>query len=536
RTIDGFADYKHTFSVDHNFGIIAGFSNQISTSRSTSADASVNDRGANSTKPLPRFNDYLRPNIFGANDVTGGGGFYEEAFSSLFTRVNYDYKDKYLFMASIRRDGSSKFAPGNRYGIFPAVSAAWRVTEESFMKNQRLFDDLKLRLSYGVSGNDQIGNYSWQGTANFGGSQYIYGPAGNSAGSVITAYPLSIENPNLKWETNEQYNAGIDFSILKNRIQLTVDAYIRNTKDMLLYRPLPAENGISLFIMDNIGDVTNKGLELFLTTTNIKSGDFTWTTNWILNKVWNKATKIYSETGKMTLESGAYDMVWIIEGEEMFQIYGYKNIGVFKTADELTKYPRPRGSKIGDPIYEDVNKDGELNSDDYQKIGKALPNFTFGWSNTFSFKNLDFSFVLDGSQGASKYLPAFRNQNWVSPIEGNLCKYIYDRAGTVYGAPNLDYTGNRLERCSYDVFDASYVRIKNLTIGYTMPERICKFLSVSGIRLAVSAENLYTFTSYPWYSPQANFYGGAAGSAQFGVDYGSYPLARSFSFGLNLTF
>jgi TonB-linked SusC/RagA family outer membrane protein len=536
RTVEGFADYKRTFSGNHNFDIIAGFSNEYRGYRGTSANASVNDRGANADDPLPRFDNYLRPNIWGANDVTGSGGYWEETFVSLFTRVNYDYKDKYIIMASVRRDGSSKFSPDNRYGIFPAVSAAWRISEESFMKSQSLFDDLKLRLSYGVSGNDQIGSYSWQGKASYGGFQYIYGPVPGSVGPITTAYPSLIENPNLKWETNEQYNLGIDFSILKNRIQLASDFYVRNTKDLLLQRPLPSENGVSSTIMDNIGDLTNKGIELDLTTENMKRSNFTWTTSWIFNKVWNKATSIHSKDGIIRLGSGAYDMVWIIEGQEMFQIYGYKSIGVFKTEEQLSQYPRPRGSKIGDPIYEEVKKDGILNSDDLQKLGHALPNFTFGWSNTFTYKNLDLSFVLDGSQGASKYVPSYRNQSWVSPIEGNLSKYVYDRAGTVFGASNLDYTGNRLEMCSYHVFDASYVRIKNLTIGYNLPQSICNSLSISRLRLTLSAENLYTFTSYPWYSPQANFYNGAAGAAQFGVDYGSYPLATSYTFGINLTF
>jgi TonB-linked SusC/RagA family outer membrane protein len=531
-TTEGFIDYKRTFAQVHNFDIIGGFSNQYSGYRSTSADASINDRGANADAPLPRFDNYLRPNIWGANDVTGSGSFYEETFISLFGRLNYDYKDKYLFMASVRRDGSSKFAPDNRYGIFPAVSFAWRATEESFMKSQNLFTDLKLRLSYGVSGNDQIGSYPWQGTATYGGFQYLYGP-----GSAVTsAYPSSIENPNLKWETNEQYDLGIDLSVLKNRIQLATDFYVRNTKDLLLQRPLPTENGISSTVMDNVGDLTNKGIELALTTVNISKSNFNWTSVWIFNKVWNKATAIHTEDGIIRLNSGAYDMVWIIEGQEMFQIWGYKNIGIFKTEEELTQYPRPRGSKIGDPIYQEVKKDLVLNSDDYQKLGNGLPNFTFGWSNTLNYKNWDLSFVLDGSQGASKYVPSFRNQNWISPIEGNLSKYIYDRAGKVYGAPNLDYSGNRLERCSYDVFDASYVRIKNLTIGYNLPESVCSSLKITRLRLMLSAQNLYTFTSYPWYSPQANFYDGAAGVAQFGVDYGSYPLSTSYTLGINLTF
>jgi TonB-linked SusC/RagA family outer membrane protein len=531
-TTEGFINYKRMFSNNHNFGIIAGFSNEYRGYKATSAWATENDRGANAEDPLPRFDNYLRPNIFGANDIAGGGGYWEETFVSLFARVNYDFKDKYLFMASIRRDGSSKFAPGNRYGVFPALSAAWRMTEESFMNSQNLFDDLKLRLSFGVSGNDQIGNYAWQGRANFGGFQYFYGPGM----SVTTAYPSTIENVNLKWETNKQYNVGLDFGILNSRISLASDFYVRNTKDLLLNRPLPSENGISNSVMDNIGNVKNTGIELALTTVNISGNNFEWTTNWIFNKVWSKATNLFTETGKITLGSGDYDMVWIREGHEMFEIWGYKSIGIFESEEQLEQYPRPRGSKIGDPIYEEVVKDRILNSEDYQLLGHGLPNFTFGLTNTFRYKNLDMSIVVDGSQGASKYVPAFRNQSWVSPIEGNLAKYIYDRAGTVYGAANLDYSGNRLERNSYHVFDASYVRIKNLTIGYNLPESICNSLSISGLRLTFAAQNLYTFTSYPWYNPQANYFNGSAGTAQFGVDYGSYPLAKSYTVGINLTF
>lgn len=535
-TVDGFAEYKHTFSNVHNFDLIAGFSNQYTGYRATTASATVNDRGANAANPLPAFTNNLRPNIFGANDVSGSGAFWEQTFTSLFARLNYDYSDKYLFMASVRRDGSSKFAPGNRYGIFPAVSGAWRISQESFMRSQKFFDDLKLRVSYGVSGNDQIGNYAWQGTVNYGGSQYIYGPAGSSDGPVTTAYPVSIQNPNLRWETNEQYNAGIDLSILNNRISLTSDFYVRNTKELLLQRPLPTENGIAPSVMDNIGDMTNKGIELALTTTNIRKKDFTWSTNWIFNKVWNKATAIHSPNGVLQFESGAYNMIWIKQGQPSFQIYGYKAIGVFTNTQQLQDYPTPRGSKIGDPIYLDVNHDKVLNSDDYVKLGNALPDFTFGWNNTISYKNFDLGIVVDGSHGASKYIPAFRNMNWISPDQGNIIKYMYHRAGTVYGAPSEDYTGNRVEASSYDVFDASYVRIKSLTIGYNLPDNVCRFLSINGLRVTAGAENLATFTKYPYFNPQANFYNGAAGQAQFGVDYGGYPLAKSYIVGINLTF
>lgn len=532
--VEGFAEYKKTFDL-HNLSVIAGSSIQYSGHRGTSADARENDRGANAEDPLPAFDNYFRPSIFGANDVGGGGSFSETTFTSVFGRVNYDYDDRYIFMASLRRDGSSKFAPGSRYGIFPAVSAAWRVSEESFMQEQRLFDDLKLRLSYGISGNEQISNYLWQGAVSYGG-QYLFGPSDGSSGIMMTAYPASIENPTLKWETNEQYNVGLDFSILDNRVGLVADYYVRNTKDMLLWRPLPSENGISGSIMDNIGDMTNRGIELALTTTNIRKPNFTWTTNWIFNKVWNKATSIHTTDGILRMGSGEFDVVWILEGQEMFQLYGYKTLGVFQTEEQLQQYPRPRNAKIGDPIQEDVDGDNQINSNDLQRLGSALPNFTFGFNNTFSYKNFDFNVIIDGSQGAMKYLPLLRNQSWISPTEGNISNLIYDKAGTVYGAANLDYTGNRLTQNDYHFFDASYVRIKSATIGYRLPISLINKLSISDLRLSFNVQNIYTFTDYPWYNPQANYFGGGAGSAQFGVDFGGVPLSRTYAFGINLTF
>jgi TonB-linked SusC/RagA family outer membrane protein len=531
---EGYADYKKTIG-EHQFNVVAGASMQYTGFRGTQANASVNDRGANATSPLPRFDNYFRPNIWGANDVSGGGGFFEETFTSVFGRLNYDYRDKYLFMASLRRDGSSKFAPGSRYGVFPAVSAAWRISDEAFLKDQKLVNDLKVRVSYGVSGNDQISNYAWQGSVSYGG-RYLFGPTPGSDGVSLTAFPSRIENPRLRWETNEQYNAGLDLSMIDGRLQLTADYYIRNTRDMLMSRPLPSENGISGSVMDNIGNMTNKGLELALTTTNVSRPNFTWTTNWIFNKVWNKATAIHTADGILRLASGDFNSVWIIEGREMFQLYGYNVLGVFRTEEELQQHPRPRNAKVGDPILEDVDGDGQINSNDLQHLGSALPNFTFGLNNTFTMGNFDVNLIIDGSQGASKYLPLLRNQTWLSPTEGNVAKFLYEQSGTVYGDANLDYTGNRLTQNSYHFFDASYVRIKSLTVGYRLPAKVATKLSVSDLRLTFNIQNLHTFTSYPWYNPQANFYNGGAGSAQYGVDYGGVPLSRTYALGINLSF
>ena len=531
RTFEGFVDYKFSINKNHNFGVTAGFSNEFTMTRSTSAYASINDRGANAENPLPRFDNDLRPNIWGASLVLGSGGYSDIAFQSIFARLNYDYDSKYLFMASLRRDGSSKFAPGNRYGVFPAISAAWRVTQESFMENQNFFDELKFRLSYGVSGNDQIGTYAWQGTAAYGSSQYIYGPGNVS----ITEYPSGIENRKLKWETNEQYNVGFDIGILNNRIQLVSDFFIRNTKDMILARPLPAENGFSASMLDNIGNMTNKGIELLLTTTNVKSNDFLWTTNWIFNKVWNKATKIYAPDGILRFSDGIFNSIYIVEGEEMFQFYAYKMLGVFKTEEDLAKYPSA-GLIIGDPIIEDLNRDGIINSDDFQNVGHALPKFTFGLSNTFNYKNFDLNIVIDGSYGASLSNVVILNQNWVMPNQGNLMRYIYDRRGDVYGSPTIAVRGNRVGQHSYYFFDASYARIKNVTLGYQIPSSICDKMNINALRLSFGIQNLYTFTNYPYYNPQANLNQGSAGTAQFGVDHGTYPLATTYTLGINLTF
>ena len=534
RTVDGFVDYKFTLNQKHNVGMIAGFSNEYSLRRIATLTAAVNDRGANAANPLPRFDNNIRPNIWGANDIAGRGTFEEVTFQSLFARLNYDFDNKYLFMASLRRDGSSKFAPGNRYGVFPAASAAWRVSQESFMKNQRLFDDLKFRLSYGVSGNDQIGTYKWQGRTGYGMPQYIYAPNTQAA---ITEYPSSIENRKLKWETNEQYNVGVDFAILKNRIEMVADWYVRNTTDLILDRPLPAENGLTTSMLDNIGNMTNKGIELMLTTTNVQQKDFVWTTNWIFNKVWNKATKIHTANGIIYMDGGGrFDAIWIKEGEEMFQIYAYKVLGVFKTQEDLTKYPRPSNSQIGDPIIEDVDGNGIINFEDLQCVGKGLPKFTFGWTNTITYKNFDLNVVVDGSQGASKFSLAIRNQCTLQPNDINLSKYVYDRAGELYGIPTSNPTGYRQQQMSYYVFDASYVRIKNATIGYSIPSAICNRMNIAALRLSFGMQNLHTFTKYPWYSPQANFYNGEPGKSQFGVDTGSYPLATSYNLGINLTF
>ncbi len=546
-TGEAYVDYKLTFLNDHRLELMAGASRQYNGLTATAANSSANDRGsANALNPIPAFDNYYRPNVWGAALVLGTGYFDENTFESVFARLNYSYKNKYIFMASMRRDGSSKFAPDGRWGIFPAISGAWRLTEELFMKEFSWLNEFKLRASYGISGNDQFQNYAWQGTVAYN-NLYTYAPVsdgGSGTGRVVE--PSTIENKKLKWETNEQIDFGIDLGILNSRINLQADYFIRNTKDMLLYRSLPLENGISSNIFDNIGNMTNKGVELTLNTVNIKSKDFSWSSDITFTKVSNEVKKVFTSTGDIKLEAGTSGSgfesgIRITEGRPMFEIYAYKVLGNFETQEQLTTYPRPNNAVIGDPMIEDYKKDKQINTDDLQPMGHALPDFTYGVSNTFRFKNIDLSVLIEGSHGASKIVTALRQAALMRSSENTIREFYDDRyvqgeTGHHFAYASTGVTGARHWNMSYFIFDASYVRIKNIVLGYDLKESLTSKLKVESLRLTLGVQNLFTLTNYPLYNPQANNYEGAPGSAQFGVDMGQYPLPRIYTFGLNLTF
>ena len=507
-TAEAYLNYKHTFADIHHFDIIAGYSRQYSGSHTTSASSSANDRGtSNALDPIDAYDNYYQPNIYGAALVLGSGSFDENAFESLFSRINYSYKDKYMFMASIRRDGSSKFAPEERWGFFPALSGAWRISQESFMKGVKWVDELKLRTSYGVSGNDQFGNYAWQGTVNYN-NLYTYGSTDTgSSGTGKVLIPSTIENNHLKWETNEQINIGTDVSIFNSRINLTADYFIRKTKDMLLYRSLPLENGISSSLFDNIGNMTNKGIELSLKTINIKSGNFSWTTDMTFTKIRNKVKDVFTSTGEIqyaagTTASGFGSAIRIIEGHPMFEIYSYKVLGNFETQEQLDSYPRANNALIGDVMIEDYSKDGQINTDDLQPMGHVLPDFTYGLTTTLKYKNFDLSIVIDGSEGASKVVSCLRQAALMRTAENTLQSYYDDRyregeTGHHMAYASTGVTGARHWNMSYFIYDASFTRIKNVILGYNLPESLCSRLKISDARLTMGVQNLHTFSDYP---------------------------------------
>lgn len=548
-TAEFYANYKKILG-DHSIDATLGYSAQYSGIKNTLANSNANDRGtANALNPIPAYSNYFQPNMYGAALVLGGDKFQESTFASMFGRLTYSYKDRYIFMGSVRRDGSSKFAPDQRYGYFPAVSLAWRLSEEDFIKKYSWINDLKLRASYGVSGNDQFGNYAWQGTVNYS-NLYTYGPAAlGAAGTGKVLIPSTLENRNLKWETNTQTNIGIDLSVFDNRITLVADYFVRNTENMLLYRGLPAENGIATQLFDNIGDMTNKGVELSLNTVNIQTKDFTWSTGFTFTKIKNKVDRVFTSTGyipynanNFLTSSGFESAIRIVEGQPMFDIYSYKVIGTFENEQQIVENGNPGGnSKVGDPMIEDYKKDGVINGDDMQKVGNALPKFTYGITSNWRYKNVDLGVVFDGSYGASRIITAARNASLIRNQENTLQEFYDDRyrpgeTGHHFGMAKVNVTGMRHWNESYYVRDASYLRIRNITLGYNMPANISSKIGINNMRLAFSVQNAFTFTSYPLYNPQANTHNGASGVAQFGVDDGTYPLARVYSFSLNFNF
>ncbi len=544
---DFYANYKKTFAEQHSIDVTLGYSLQSQGTKTTIARSSANDRGStNALNPIPAYSNYYQPSIYGAALVTGGGDFQENSFESIFARVNYSFRDRYIFMGSIRRDGSSKFAPDERFGYFPAVSAAWRMSEEDFIKNLSWINDLKIRTSYGISGNDQFGNYAWNGNVTYN-SLYTYGPVdAGAAGSGKALLPSTIENRNLKWETNEQINVGVDVSVMGSRISLTADYFIRNTKNMLLNRSLPLENGISATIFDNIGNMTNKGIELSLNALIIKSKDWSWTTNLNFTKINNKVDKVFTSTGDIRYDadqsgSGFESALRIIEGMPMFQIYTYKVIGNFETQSQLDTYPKPGNATIGDPMIENYKDDDVINTDDLQPMGHALPDFTYGATSTLRYKNFDLSIVIDGSHGASKIITAARQAALMRTAENTLKIFYDDRCrkgetGHYMAYASTGVTGARHWNQSYFVHDASFWRIRNITLGYNLPREISSKIKINDLRITLGVQNVYTFTSYPLFNPQANTKNGAAGSAQFGVDNGMYPLSRIYTVGLNFNF
>ena len=492
-------------------------------------------------------------------DITGTGAIQSGAvvqtptsdvstftlLSSIF-RMNYHYDYKYYLTMSARYDGSSKFAEGNKFGFFPSLGLSWRITKEKWFKVPAI-NELKLRGSIGEVGNQAIGPYNTLSTLSYAGA--VFG------GSVNTGYvPSRIANPDSFWERTKQINAGIDLSLFKSRIIFTADAYQRKTSKLLYQITLPGTAGFSN-LLQNIATLDNKGLDLSLSTVNLNSGDFKWTTDFNISFNTNKITKLSGRDNEflsiLQLNGTASFLSRIQAGGPLGRFYGYKTIGVWNDQTILTK-PNTfqTGVVEGDRRYEDVNNDGLLNDLDRSYIGSALPKYYGGFNTAFTYKNLSLSTFFSYSVGNQ----VFNQLNWnVSGTGGfnNILKEVYDQryipitATTdpakidAIRANNLvtkaTAAGSRMspaEVTDYYVEDGSYLRCKDITLSYTFPEKIMKRLKVSNLSVFGNWQNPFTITGYSGFNPEVNTGSGLAR----GLDNGSYPLAKTVRVGLNVGF
>ncbi|RHJ51632.1 TonB-dependent receptor [Bacteroides sp. AM10-21B] len=520
--------YVKTFKQDHHLSAVAGWSAQ-----KESANTSLI---AGNGYP----NDLVHT-INAASAITNWSATaYEWSLLSALARAQYSYKGKYMLSAAIRADGSSRFGKNNRWGTFPSVSAGWYVSEEDFMKSLHWLSSLKLRASYGVSGNFNIGNYDYYATLSE--DNYAYGKNDGTLANGL--YPSTAGNPDLGWEKTAMLNLGLEFGLF-NMFTFELDWYTSTTSDMLLDVPVAEFSGFSTIPM-NIGKVSNKGIEFSLATTN-KWGDFTWNNRFNISANRNKVVDLGGVDEMLTTTESVTFITKV--GEPIGNYYTLVTDGVFANQAEIDnskdpdktkrKYAYVKGAKPGDFRYKDVDGSGEIDENDRTITGNYMPKFTYGFSTEMKYKNIDLAVSLQGVQG-NKIANIFRR--YIDNMEGgNNCQVdALDRwvsesnpgSGLVVRA-NRSATGMNGTTSTWHIEDGSYLRIKNITLGYTLPKSWLSNVGINHLRVYLSTQNPFTFTKYSGYNPEVNMKGN---SLTPGIDYGTYPLAKSFVFGLNVTF
>ena len=494
---------------------------------------------------------------------------YDDKLLSFFARVNYNLMDKYLFTASVRADGSSKFGKNNKWGYFPAFSAAWRLGEEEFIKDLNIFSDLKFRIGYGLAGNNRIGSYSSLAIM----SSVTY-PNANSAQSGYAS--KQVPNPDLKWEANKTFNIGLDLGFFNQRLTISPEFYINRSSNLLFDARLPNSSGYSSMTI-NAGETENKGIDLTINSVNITNKDFTWNTTVTLSHNKNSVNQLTGEKVQLYLADmgvkGAGSSHKIGVGEPLGQFYGYISDGLYQVSD--FNYDKASGKytlKDGIPYRGEKDKvqpgmlkfknidgseDNKITEDDKTVIGNAFPKFYGGINNTFTYKDFDLSIFLTYSFGndvlnATKLTntrTALTNKNVLAAADWNhRWVTINKETGALITDPEELAAANQGKTIacfddngssdnavihSWAVEDGSYLKLSNITLGYTFPKKIVNKIGLSKLRLYATGNNLLTWTKYTGYDPEVSTMSNAMTP---GVDFGAYPRSRSFVFGVNVAF
>ncbi|WP_324670735.1 TonB-dependent receptor [Hymenobacter sp. GOD-10R] len=529
------ATYDFSLHQDHNFTALLGYD----VSRQNDFYVTLEPR-TDRDNPVAFVNSSVK-NVQGAVLNKGASERREYVFDAVFGRLNYNYKGRYLLSGSLRRDRSSRFGPTNRAGIFPSVSAGWNVSEESFLAENKAVSMLKIRASYGETGNDQLpGYYPWIATMQREAYNF-----GTTDAQVVAFRPSGFSNLDLGWEKNKQFDAGLDLGFLNDRIGLSVDLYNRNS-NIILSADIPSINGKAASVIQNVGNVRNRGLEVTLNTLNI-DGKLKWNTNFNISFNRNQIMSLASGQTQLANQGVVRNYV----GRPMGDFYLYIVDGTFNNQNDVDTYPKLGSQGIGDLRYRDVSgpggvPDGRITADDQVRAGNYQPDFVYGFGNTFTYSNFDLNILLDGSQGGEIYrsqeLPLALGR-WLE----NGSKQSLDRwrsesdpgNGKFHRAGTTNLSSDIASSTRY-LYDASFLRIRNITLGYTLPTVLSEKIHVQRLRLYATGQNIYTFTKAGGFrNPQANgatTNGATDNPTNSGVDNGTYPISRNISMGLNLTF
>lgn len=512
-------NYALNLNDVHDLNIVGGMTAQKYTTHNS--DITANE-----------FPDNQVPTL-NAGQVTSAGTTQSEwSMLSFFSRVNYNLLDKYFLSFSLRADGSSRFGYQNRWGYFPAISAGWVVSDEDFLKNSTVLSFMKLKASFGLSGNNSISNYGSIGSLSY--SNYALG--GNNIAGVV---PSSLSNANLAWEASQSTNAGIELGFFRDRLNLDLEVFQELSSNLLLNVPIPSILGFTSSLR-NIGQVRNRGFEIAVNSRNLV-GAFEWTTGFDISVVRNKVLSLGPNDAPIIVRSynSATESNITEVGYPIGDFFGYIFTGIYNSYEEIERNPHLPTDTPGDPIVKDVNGDGKIDTDDRTHLGNYYPKFSYNISNTFRYKGFDLSVFINGLYG-NKIMDLglfqtgsmtgrtnglkFQNERWRSPEKpGN---------GKIHKA-SIDVYGVRRNPSTFMISDASFLRIRNITLGYNLSQNVLNNIGLTQAKIYLAATNPFTFTEYYGYNPEVSSYNNPLTP---GIDYFLYPLSKSLTMGINITF
>jgi TonB-linked SusC/RagA family outer membrane protein len=520
--------YNKVFNKVHSLNVVVG------TERQNFNDLTV----GSSTTGLS--DDYFAYNNLGVGATPGTpfSSYYAWQIQSYFGRINYGYADKYLLTLTGREDGSSRFGPSKKYGFFPSAALAWRVSQEDFLKDNKTISDLKLRFSYGLTGNSEIGQY--QSQANLVSGTTVVG----GTGTVINTQ--SPGNPDLQWEKNSEFNLGVGFGLFNNRLNVDADAYYKKTKALLLNAPIPESSGYNS-VYKNIGSLENKGIELTINSVNIKTDNFTWNTTFNISFLKNKILHLGDANDDIFLAPTFLSQFNLLRvGEPASVFYGYKVLGTWGTAEaaDAAKY----GKLPGDLKIQDTNGDGKITVADKQILGKSTPSGYGTFNNTFRYKAFDLGIDLQFNYG-NQIMNLTRHSGQDRTGQANsyatvLNAWTPENQNTSIAQDRPAYVYYQTEIYSTKVESGSFIRGRNITLGYNFPDNLVKKIKLSRLRIYAQAQNVFLITKYTGYDPETSTYNavldntGKQTNSNFtqGVQFYDYPKPRVYLLGINASF